>query len=213
MKNYYPINLNLENKKCLVVGAGRVAQRKVMRLLECGAKVRVISPKISAALRTLAERKKIIFRNRRVNLKDLNGVYLVIAATSDRRLNSAVSSYSRKKGILINVVDSPKECNFTLPSILRRGALTISVSTDGISPALAKKIRQDLEQRFGVEYAKLLRIMKEMRPQALKKIKKIQPRKAFFQKALQPYILGLIKRNKEKQAKRKLERILENTKI
>ena len=208
MVKYYPVNLKLENKKCLVVGAGKVAERKVRRLLECEAPVIVISPKIGLGLKALAQKKKIIFKNRRIDLKDLKGAYLVIAATTDRRINSAISAYCRKKGILVNVVDSPKECNFILPSIIRRGALTISISTDGISPALAKKIRQELGQRFGAEYAKLLRIMKGIRPQALKKIKDSKLRKVFFQKALQPGIIKLLKRNKEKQARIKLKCIL-----
>lgn len=207
---YYPINLALENKKCVVIGAGKVAQRKVKRLLESGAKVWVISPEITPALKALAKKKKIIFKDKRVILKDLNGAYLIIAATADRRINSAVASYCRKKGILINVVDSPKECNFILPAIIRRGALTISISTEGISPALSRKIRQDLGQRFGGEYAKILRIMKKIRPQALKKIKNSQSRKAFFKKALQPEAFDLLRRSKSKQAKIRLERILED---
>jgi len=213
MAKYYPINLALENKKCLVIGAGIVAKRKVARLLECGAKVMVISPGISPGLEALAKKKKVIFKNRKANVADLRDAYLVIAATADRKTNSAISSYCRKRGILINVVDSPDECNFILPSIARRGALTISISTDGISPALAKKIRRDLQRRFGAEYAKLLRIMKEIRPQALEKIKKVQPRKEFFQRAIKPDIFGLIKKNKEKQAKIKLERILEDVAV
>ena len=185
MASYYPVSLNLENKKCLVAGAGQVARRKVRRLLECGARVEVISPGIAQPLMALAENKKIIYKNRRVSLKDLNGVYLVICATDDRKTNSLISSYCLKKNILINVVDSPKECNFILPSIVRRGALTIAISTDGISPALSKKIRQDLERRFGPEYARLLRMMKKIRPAVLKSIKNPKSRKAFFQKLIQ----------------------------
>lgn len=137
-------------------------------------------------------------------------MYLVIAATTNRRVNAAISFSCLKKGILINVVDSPGECNFILPSVVRRGPMTISISTEGISPAMAKKIRQDLERQFGFEYAKLLHIIKEIRPRALKKLKSLQSKKAFFQKALQPEIFGLIKKHKQKQAKRKLERILKD---
>lgn len=187
-----------------------MAQRKVRRLLDCGARVCVIGPKISPVLRNLAEKKKIFFKNRRVNLKDLNGAYMVIAATGDRRINSAVSSYCRRKNILVNVVDSPRECSFILPSIIKRGDLTISISTEGISPALAKKIRQDLGQTFGPEYAKFLRIMKDIRPAALKKIKNLRFRKLFFQQALKPEVFSLLKQNKERQVKRRLESILEN---
>jgi len=193
-----------------VIGAGSVAERKVTRLLECGAQVSVIAPLATPRLKALAEKKKITFKKRRFNLRDLNGAYLVISAASDRRINSLASSYCRRKGILINVVDSPKECNFILPSVLKRGNLAITISTDGISPALSKKIRQDLERRFGAEYAKLLRIMAKLRPEALKKIKNPGLRKAFFKKAVRADILNLLKRNEEGQAREKIRAMLEN---
>lgn len=199
MPRYYPINLVLKNKKCAVIGAGNVAERKVRRLLECGAHVTVISPAITPGLKNMAQRGKIILKNRKVNLRDLDGAYLVIAATTDRSINSAVSSYCRKNNILINVVDSPKECGFILPSIIRRGALTISVSTDGISPALSKKIRKDLEKHFGAEYAALLRMMKRIRPQIREKIKSMRARKEFFNKIFQPRTLKLLKQKRFKQ--------------
>lgn len=213
MIKYYPVNLVLENKICVVAGAGVVAQRKVCRLLECGARVLVISPLITIGLKKLAEKKKIIFKNRKVNLRDLNAAYLVIAATADRKINSDISSYCRKKGILINAVDYPKECTFILPAVVRRGSLTISISTDGISPALAKKIRKDLEKEFGVEYAKLLRILKEIRPQAIKRIKGGRARKDFFQKLFAPEIVSLLKKNKERQVKIKIGTYFKNAQL
>jgi len=210
MNKYYPINLLLKNKSCLVIGGGAVAERKVRRLLECGARVLVISPKSTQGLNGLAKKKKIIFKKRQINLKDLLGAYLVISATDDREINLLVSSYCRKRNILINIVDSPDECSFILPSIIRRGALTVSVSTDGISPALSRKIRRDLQERFGAEYARFLRIMREIRPAVLKKIKSLKIRKEFFKKALQPQIFDLLKKNKTRQAKVKLESNLKN---
>lgn len=184
MPRYYPINLVLKNRICVVIGAGEVAERKVRSLLECGARVLVVSPSITAGLRALSKKKKIAYKKKSADLKDLNGAYLVIAATADRMINSRLSRYCRKKNILINVVDCPDECSFILPSMIRRGGLTISISTDGISPALSKKIRQDLEKRFGAEYAEYLRAMKKIRPRALKKIKNRRLRKTFFRKML-----------------------------
>lgn len=211
MIKYYPANLAIGNKKCVVIGAGIVALRKVKRLLECGAHVLVIGERIIPQLRRLSEKKKIIFKNRRATLKDLEGSFLVVAATDDKKLNARVCAYCLKKNILVNVVDSPGECNFILPSVLRRGSLVISVSTDGISPALAKKIRQDIGKGFGCEYAKLLRLMKDIRPGALKKIKNSKIRNLFFQKIFQPQILDLLKKNKEKQARKKIgEYLLES---
>jgi precorrin-2 dehydrogenase/sirohydrochlorin ferrochelatase len=209
MVRYYPINLNLEGKKCVVIGGGKVAQRKVKRLLDCGANVKLISPKLTPTLRVLTKNNKIEFKNRWFSLRDISNVFLVICASNNRRVNSLVSSYCRKKGILVNVVDSPKECNFILPSVVRRGNLTISISTDGISPALTKEIRQNLEKRFGIEYAKFLRIMQKMRPEAIRKIKGLKSRKAFFSRAIRSDIFNLLKKNKEKQVRQKLERILQ----
>ncbi|OGW92649.1 MAG: hypothetical protein A3G36_01430 [Omnitrophica bacterium RIFCSPLOWO2_12_FULL_45_13] len=210
MPRYYSINLVLKNKKCVVIGAGNVAERKARRLVECAARVSVISPAITPGLKAMAQNGRIILKNRNFNLSDLNGAYLVIAATTDRSVNAAVSSYCRRKNILVNVADSPEECSFILPSIIRRGDLTISISTGGSSPALSKKIRKDLEKMFGAEYAALLRIMKKIRPQARKKIKDPRSRKAFFKKTLQPETMNLLKQNKGRQVMRKLKDILDN---
>ena len=210
MPKYYPVNLNLKGRKCVVIGGGGVAERKVRRLLDCGAGVRIISPEITPGLKKLVKAKKIVFRNRRVSLKDISGAYLVVSAAGERKINSFVSSYCRRKGILINVVDSPRECSFILPSVVRRGDLSISISTAGIIPALSKKIRRDLEKIFGPEYAKLLKIMKELRPRAIRRIKDARSRKAFFEKAAGSGVLKLLKKNKERQAREKLERILRN---
>ncbi|MDO8489110.1 MAG: bifunctional precorrin-2 dehydrogenase/sirohydrochlorin ferrochelatase [Candidatus Omnitrophota bacterium] len=210
MIKYYPINLALENKKCVVIGAGQVALRKAKRLLEYGAAVSVIGEEIVPQLRRLFERKRIIFKNKRATLKDLEGAFLVVAATDDRKINASISAYCLKKNILVNVVDFPKECNFILPSVLRRGSLTISVSTDGVSPALAKKIRHDIQQSFGIEYTKLLHLLRKIRPEALKKIKNPRARNLFFQKIFQPQILDLLKQNKEQQARKRIGDYLKN---
>lgn len=210
MVKYYPVNLSLKNKKCVVFGAGKVALRKVKRLLECGAAVSVIGQEILPQFKRLLEKKKIIFKNKRAGLKDLKRAFLAVAATDDRKLNALVSAYCLEKNILVNVADSPKECNFTLPSVLRRGNLTISVSTDGLSPALAKNIRRDIQQRFGFEYARLLRLMKQIRPEALKKIKNPRIRKILFKKIFQPEILALFKKNKQQQAGKRIREYLKN---
>lgn len=211
MTKNYPVNLILENKKCVVVGGGVVAERKVRRLLECKARVLVISPVISSSLSSLAKRKKVTFKKRVAKLNDLKGAYLVISATDDRLLNSAVSAYCRENAILVNVVDSYPECSFILPSILRRGELAISVSTGGISPALAKEIRKGLEPRFGNEYAKLLRLIQRIRLQAINKIKKSSDRKSFFRKAIHPGVLRLLRENRATEARRKIDSYLENS--
>lgn len=207
---YYPVNLSLENKKCVVLGAGAVALRKVRRLWECGGRILVIAERMGPQLKKLFRNKKIVFKNKKADLKDLTGAHLVVAATDDRKLNALVSAYCLRKNILVNVVDSPQECNFILPAVLRRGNLSISVSTDGLSPALAKKIRKGIQKKFGPEYAKLLRLSKEFRAAALKKIKDARKRKLFFQKISGRPILNLLKKNKLAQARKKINEYLKN---
>lgn len=207
---YYPINITLENKKCVVLGAGIVALRKVKRLLECGSRVSVVAEEITPQLKELLQKKKIIFKNKKASLNDLKGAYLVVAATNDRRLNASASAYCLKKNILVNVVDSPGECSFILPAVLRRGNLAISVSTDGLSPALAKKICRQLQKKFGPEYTKLLRLMRRIRPQALEKIKNLRQRNLFFQKIFQPEILALLKKDKFPQVMDKIGEYLKD---
>ncbi len=213
MINYYPINLVLKGKRCLVIGAGAVAERKARRLVECGARVMVVSPSITPGLMAMAGKKKISFKHKKFSLRDLSGAYMVIAATTDRSVNASVSSYCLKRGILVNIVDSPKECNFILPSIIRRGALTITISTQGISPALSKKIRKDIENTFGAEYAALLGMVKKIRPYVIKKIKNMSSRRVFFNKMFRPEILDLARRGKGAQAMRKLKKYLDNARI
>lgn len=154
----------------MVVGGGRVAERKARRLLSCGAKVILVSPRVTLRLAELGagggagkRLGGIILRRRKVGLRDLSGARLVIVATADRELNRRVSDYCHSRGILVNVVDSPQECSFILPAVVCRGDLVIGISTSGASPAMAKKIRQDLERRFGREYGSLLRRMRKLR--------------------------------------------------
>lgn len=210
MKEYYPLNLDLKNKKCVVVGAGRVAQRKLARLLECGAFVSVIGLTLSPGLKALAKKKNIVLKKGHVHIRDLAGAYLVISATGDRKINSLISSYCLKKGILVNVVDSPGQCNFIFPAVLCRGDLTISVSTAGICPALSKRIRQDLEKRFGPEYAAFLRLMKAVRPKVIKSIKNPELRKRFFERASEHRVLALVKKNDLARVRQTLERLLKD---
>jgi precorrin-2 dehydrogenase/sirohydrochlorin ferrochelatase len=133
MSNLFPINLNLRDRKCLVIGGGKIAERKVESLLSSGAEIALVSPKITRNLENLAEKGVIKFINRQYTDNDLNDCFLVIVATDNRELNHKVANDCLSRNILVNVVDDPKMCNFTVPSVLRRGSLCIAVSTDGKS--------------------------------------------------------------------------------
>jgi len=164
---YYPVLIQLDGMKVLVVGGGKVSERKVDGLLEAGAEVCLVASKITPFLSSLAESGKIRLMGAAFEESHLDGLSLVIAATNDPVLNSKVSSMARAKGILVNAVDQPKDCTFIVPSVARRGDLLIAVSTSGKSPALAKRLREVLQAQFGEEYSVFLSFMGALRERVL----------------------------------------------
>jgi precorrin-2 dehydrogenase/sirohydrochlorin ferrochelatase len=161
--SYYPVLIHLDGKKVIVVGGGTVAERKIETLLEYGAAVQVVSRDLTPRLRKYSEEGTIGFLGQEFNEDCLEEAFMVIAATDDPPLNHQVSEKAKEKGLLVNAVDQPSDCNFIVPSILRRGDLLIAVSTSGKSPALAKRVREALEERFGNEYESLLILMGRLR--------------------------------------------------
>jgi precorrin-2 dehydrogenase/sirohydrochlorin ferrochelatase len=165
--SFYPICLDLEAHHCVVVGGGRVAERKVLGLLSCRAQVSVISPLLTNELHLQHANGTILWIDREYRQGDLAGAFLVIAATDDEETQKQVYEEADTNNLLLNVADVPHRCNFILPATARRGDLTISVSTAGKSPALARKIRMELEKRYGPEYRVLVNILGGIRPQIL----------------------------------------------
>jgi len=155
--DYFPAFLDLRGRRCLVVGGGEVGERRVRALLECGARVTVVSPAVTPGLAALAASGRVVNRARSIRQSDLRGCALAVAATGDPLVDGAVAEMARRWRVLVNVVDRPEHCDFILPSVLRRGELQIAVSTGGRSPALAREIRRRLEGLFGPEYAALVR--------------------------------------------------------
>ncbi len=160
---YYPIFLKVGGKKCVVVGGGEIALRKVKMLLDHGASVEVISPDLCPELNRLAETGEIAVQRKLYQLGDLQGAFIVIATTDDHNINLAVVKEANKTGVLVNVVDDPGNSDFIVPSCLRRGDVTVAISTSGRSPALARKIRSRLEKDLEKEYAALALLVDEVR--------------------------------------------------
>ncbi|MFC1943229.1 bifunctional precorrin-2 dehydrogenase/sirohydrochlorin ferrochelatase [Chloroflexota bacterium] len=160
---YYPIFLNISGRKCVVVGGGQVALRKVKALLEHGASVEVVSPDLCSELNQLAESGQIRVLQRSYRAGDLQDAVIAIAATNDSNTNLEVVKEAHKKAVLVNVVDDAESSDFIAPSYMRRGDVTIAISTGGRSPALARKIRTRLEKDFGDEYASLALLLDEVR--------------------------------------------------
>ncbi len=161
--SYYPIFLNVSGKKCVVVGGGQVALRKVEALLDHAANVVLISPDLCSELDKLAKNGGIDVLRRRYQPGDLRGASVVVAATDDRHINLEVAKEAKKTGVLVNVVDDPNNSDFIVPSCICRGDVTIAISTAGRSPALARKIRTRLEKDIGDEYAALALLIDEVR--------------------------------------------------
>lgn len=148
----FPMFVKLAGRSCVVVGGGSVAASKVESLLHAGANVTVVSPKLNSRLDELQLEGRLAWIPRRFQPCDVNGVFLVIAATSDDIVNELVFREAERRGILCNAVDQPPGCNFYFPAVVRRGALQIAISTAGLSPSLAARLRAEFEKEFGPEY-------------------------------------------------------------
>ena len=193
---YYPVNLDIRNRKCLVVGGGSVGTRKAMTLLDCGAKVTVVSTDAAEQLLKLADHGSIILKKRPYQTSDLDGKFLVIGATNNEESNRQIHADAELLGILCNIADRPESCNFILPSIVNRGDLVISISTSGKSPAFAKKLRKDLERDFGNEYAEFLKLMGAIRKILLANNHEPEAHKHLFEQLINGGLVDMIKEHK-----------------
>ena len=158
MPEYYPVMLDVRGRLAIVVGGDRVAAEKAAALSASGAQVSVINPAFCDELLMQAEYKRVTLHRKAYEPGDLEGAFVVVAATNDAQLVEAIWTETQKSGQLVNIVDIPERCSFIMPSILRRGQLTIAVSTEGASPGLAKRIRQNLEEIFPLAYGPYLRL-------------------------------------------------------
>lgn len=200
LASYYPVFLNISDKRCVVVGGGQVALRKVRAMLEHGANIDVISPDLCPELVQLTKRGEINVLNREYQIGDLKGAFVAIAATDNDEINRQIAEEAKRNAVLVNVVDEVKNSDFIVPSYLHRGEITIAISTAGKSPALARKIRTKLEKDFGDEYASLTRLVSEVRAEAKKQ--KIEVDGNDWQAALDlDLLLELLRRGEEKKAK------------
>lgn len=152
MPQLFPMFVKLAGRNCLVVGGGRVAEPKIESLLGCGAEVRVVAPSVTPAIATWWRENRLTWRSRGFHPSDLKGKFLVVAATSLAEVNEAVFRHAEAGGVLCNAVDEPERCHFYYPAVVRRGDLQIAISTAGASPALASRLRGELESLIGPEY-------------------------------------------------------------
>jgi precorrin-2 dehydrogenase/sirohydrochlorin ferrochelatase len=190
---YYPVYLDIKGKKCVVVGGGDVAERKVERLLQYEAAVSVVGKDLTPQLIQLKKEGMICHIAEDYRSDHINGALLVIGATDDDRVNAEVSRDSRERNIPVNIVDDPVKCDFIVPSIVQSGDLSIAVSTGGKSPALARNIREELEEIYGTEYAILLDIMGQIRERVIARGEPSEENKRIFDSVLDSEILKHIR--------------------
>ena len=193
MKKYYPVNLDMTNRRCVIIGGGDVAERKAERLIECGAQVTIVSPLLTPLLEERKKARQIVHVDRDYEEKTLHGAFMVIGATDRNEINAQISQDALSLGILVNIVDDPDKCNFILPSLVQQGDLSIAISTGGKSPALAKKLREDMQQQYGPEYQVLLRIMGSLRKKVLTQSDAPEDNKALFVDLVHSDILQAIR--------------------
>ena len=212
MNNYYPVLINLKDKKCIVIGGGKVAERKVNSLLASEAIVKVVSPSLTEGLYKLLKEDKINYVDREYKKGDLKGAYLAIGATSSSEINRMIYREGREVAIMVNIVDNPKLCDFIVPAVIRRGPLSITVSTGGKCPALARKIKKDISEIYGEEYGALTYLIGNFRERLKKEVLLEEDRKKILQKFLDYDISGLLKKGREKEVKKIMDKCLSDYK-
>jgi len=180
-KRYYMACLDLEGRDVLVVGGGPVALEKVEGLLACGARVTVVAPEIAPEL----EEHGVALRRRRYRADDLDGYFLVVAATSTTSVNRRVFADAEARGMLCNVVDVPELCSFILPAVHRVDPIAVAISTGGASPALAQRLRDDIAAVVGPEHAVLARRLRDLRPWAKETFATYEERRDYFQQLVE----------------------------
>jgi precorrin-2 dehydrogenase/sirohydrochlorin ferrochelatase len=160
---YYPIFVEMAGRETLVVGGGKVAQEKIGGLMRAGAAITVVSPELSPALQDLVREGAIAHRPHEYQAGDLEGFEVCFVATDDGAVNATVAADGRKAGIWVNAADDPKNCDFILPSVVRQGDVVVAASTSGASPALARRLREDLTAFLSEDYAPLADLLREVR--------------------------------------------------
>lgn len=205
---YYPIYLDLKGREVLVVGGGAVAEGKALQLVEAGARVTVVSPELTEALSEAADRREITHLGGSFAEENLNGVFLVISATDDRKVNEKVAKAAKERGLLCNVVDQPDLCDFITPALVTRGALQISVSTGGGSPTLTQRVKREVAALIGEEYGVLLELAAEMRAEAKDRVSDFERRKDVLRAFVESEALDLIRANRRDEARALARRLL-----
>ena len=198
MKTFYPVFLNLNGRRCVVIGGGQIAEGKVLKLIDSGAKIVVISPDATQNIRDIAGRGDVELNLRKYQTGDLAGAFLVIAATNDRVVNQEIFEEAESLGVLLNAVDDPPRCSFIAPSIVERGPVTLAISTGGASPALARKLRETLAESPALDWADATGVLSKARQVIKEQQVAVDPQR--WQCCMTPELLTLARSGREHEA-------------
>ena len=200
MTTYYPVYLNLRGRRCVIVGGGTVAEGKISRLLDSGADICVVSPDATPGILRFADDGNVRWEQREYQHGDLEGAFIAIAATNVREVNRRIFAEAEERGIMLNAVDDPPNCSFIAPSIVRRGPVTLAISTGGVSPALARKLRESLQTSEALAWADLSSIMAVTRSHLREtgQLAGIDPQR--WQCCISPELLGMVQDGRQGEA-------------
>jgi len=205
MSHLFPIFINLVNKNCLIIGGGSVAERKVADLLNYDANIILVSPRVGDKIKSWADEGLICWRNREFAINDLDNVFMVFVATNDNNINQEIVKQCRSRGILVNAVDDPPNCDFFVPAVVRRNSLVLAISTEGKSPMFARKLRMHLEELIGEEYGQFVDMLGEQRQHIKQTIPDIKIRQRVFRALVNSDILDLLKAGDMERVKERME--------
>jgi precorrin-2 dehydrogenase/sirohydrochlorin ferrochelatase len=200
----YPINLQISRQPCMVVGGGSVAERKVAALLSAGGIVTIVSPHLTSYLTALVKDKTIIHIARGYQQGDIKDYFIVICASDNGEVNKLAAEEGISAGALVNVADAPELGNFSVPSQISHGDLLLTISTGGKSPALAKRLREELEERYGPEYGIYLELVAKARTKIKRRLSTAKERESFWRETLDQEVIILLKEGKIKEAEAKI---------
>lgn len=209
MPCYFPVFLNLEGRRCLVIGGSRLAAEKAFSLRACGARVTVVSDTLVDELAEAALLGQVQWLRRDYQPGDLEGFFLAVAAPDDRSINGAIFREAEQRGVLFNALDDPPHCQFIFPSVHRQGDLVLAISTAGVAPALAVRLRQRFGAELGPEYDEFLRLAAEYRNDITEQLPQFPPRRDLWYRIVDSDIVNLIRQGRADEARTLLERLLE----
>ena len=202
MPAYYPVFIDVRARTCVVVGGGNIGEEKVSKLLDCGAKVLVISPEVTERVRNLVDDDNVTWTQRGYRPGDLKGAFIAIAATDDSKVNERIAAEAEERNVLLNVVDVTHLCTFIAPSVVRKGDVTIAVSTGGTSPALARKFREELSRSPLLDLADLTPLLSDARAELKKIGAKVDP--DHWQECIDEDLLHMVQAGRMEEARETL---------